>query len=189
MPGVGSGLLGSGFGGGKDGASEPPVPPVWGTRPQSVPPLGWSHTVSRTTRSEPPPCCATAWGHSAAGSTCRWALGWAHLPTGMMDSSAHAQPPLSPGQAGATEDDYYDGAWCAEDDARTQWIEVDTRRTTRFTGVITQGRDSSIQCVARLVGSWQGGVAPYAWLCVPLRRFQWALLWPSQRRPKRSVRS
>ncbi|KAL4827064.1 hypothetical protein H8958_016043 [Nasalis larvatus] len=47
-------------------------------------------------------------------------------------------------QAGATEDDYYDGAWCAEDDARTQWIEVDTRRTTRFTGVITQGRDSSI---------------------------------------------
>ncbi|XP_036766131.2 adipocyte enhancer-binding protein 1 isoform X6 [Manis pentadactyla] len=47
-------------------------------------------------------------------------------------------------QAGATEDDYYDGAWCAEDDPQTQWIEVDTRRTTRFTGVITQGRDSSI---------------------------------------------
>ncbi|XP_054989879.1 adipocyte enhancer-binding protein 1 [Sorex araneus] len=47
-------------------------------------------------------------------------------------------------QAGATEDDYYDGAWCAEDDARTQWIEVDTRRTTLFTGVITQGRDSRV---------------------------------------------
>ncbi|XP_053464395.1 adipocyte enhancer-binding protein 1 [Nycticebus coucang] len=47
-------------------------------------------------------------------------------------------------QAGADEDDYYDGAWCAEDDARTQWIEVDTRRTTLFTGVITQGRDSNI---------------------------------------------
>lgn len=47
-------------------------------------------------------------------------------------------------QAGANEDDYYDGAWCAEDDSRTQWIEVDTRRATRFTGVITQGRDSSI---------------------------------------------
>ncbi|XP_006166071.2 adipocyte enhancer-binding protein 1 isoform X3 [Tupaia chinensis] len=47
-------------------------------------------------------------------------------------------------QAGANEDDYYDGAWCAEDDSRTQWIEVDTRRTTRFTGVITQGRDSNI---------------------------------------------
>lgn len=47
-------------------------------------------------------------------------------------------------QAGATEDDYYDGAWCAEDDAQTQWLEVDTRRTTIFTGVITQGRDSRI---------------------------------------------
>ncbi|XP_048195280.1 adipocyte enhancer-binding protein 1 [Perognathus longimembris pacificus] len=47
-------------------------------------------------------------------------------------------------QAGSNEDDYYDGAWCAEDDSQTQWIEVDTRRTTRFTGVITQGRDSSI---------------------------------------------
>ncbi|XP_004839984.1 adipocyte enhancer-binding protein 1 isoform X1 [Heterocephalus glaber] len=47
-------------------------------------------------------------------------------------------------QAGTNEDDYYDGAWCAEDDPHTQWIEVDTRRTTRFTGIITQGRDSSI---------------------------------------------
>ncbi|XP_058152686.1 adipocyte enhancer-binding protein 1 [Dasypus novemcinctus] len=47
-------------------------------------------------------------------------------------------------QAGAQEDDYYDGAWCAEDEAQTQWLEVDTRRTTRFTGVITQGRDSSV---------------------------------------------
>lgn len=47
-------------------------------------------------------------------------------------------------QAGATEDDYYDGAWCAEDDPRAQWIEVDTRRTTIFTGVITQGRDSRV---------------------------------------------
>ncbi|XP_021488363.1 adipocyte enhancer-binding protein 1 isoform X2 [Meriones unguiculatus] len=47
-------------------------------------------------------------------------------------------------QAGANEDDYYDGAWCAEDEAQTQWIEVDTRRMTRFTGVITQGRDSNI---------------------------------------------
>lgn len=47
-------------------------------------------------------------------------------------------------QAGA-EDDYYDGAWCAEDDGRLQWLEVDTRRTTMFTGVITQGRDSRDQ--------------------------------------------
>uniref|UniRef100_A0A6I8PG84 Adipocyte enhancer-binding protein 1 n=1 Tax=Ornithorhynchus anatinus TaxID=9258 RepID=A0A6I8PG84_ORNAN len=47
-------------------------------------------------------------------------------------------------QAGPNEDDYYDGAWCAEDDSQVQWIEVDTRRNTKFTGVITQGRDSLI---------------------------------------------
>ncbi|XP_039380141.1 adipocyte enhancer-binding protein 1 [Mauremys reevesii] len=47
-------------------------------------------------------------------------------------------------QAGSNEDDFFDGAWCAEDDTRAHWIEVDTRRTTKFTGVITQGRDSQI---------------------------------------------
>ncbi|XP_067401903.1 LOW QUALITY PROTEIN: adipocyte enhancer-binding protein 1 [Emydura macquarii macquarii] len=47
-------------------------------------------------------------------------------------------------QAGPNEDDFFDGAWCAEDDTRAHWIEVDTRRTTKFTGVITQGRDSQI---------------------------------------------
>ncbi|XP_055552245.1 adipocyte enhancer-binding protein 1 isoform X2 [Falco cherrug] len=47
-------------------------------------------------------------------------------------------------QAGTNEDDFFDGAWCAEDDSRAHWIEVDTRRTTKFTGVITQGRDSQI---------------------------------------------
>ncbi|KAJ7305100.1 hypothetical protein JRQ81_010939 [Phrynocephalus forsythii] len=47
-------------------------------------------------------------------------------------------------QTGANEDDYFDGAWCAEDDSRIQWIQVDTRRTTKFTGVIIQGRDSLI---------------------------------------------
>ncbi|KAM6431592.1 adipocyte enhancer-binding protein 1 isoform 1-T1 [Liasis olivaceus] len=45
-------------------------------------------------------------------------------------------------QAGSNEDDYFDGAWCAEDDSSIQWIQVDTRRITKFTGVITQGRDS-----------------------------------------------
>ena len=48
-------------------------------------------------------------------------------------------------QAGPNEDDFFDGAWCAEDDSRAHWLEVDTRRTTKFTGVITQGRDSQIQ--------------------------------------------
>ncbi|XP_048369047.1 adipocyte enhancer-binding protein 1 [Sphaerodactylus townsendi] len=47
-------------------------------------------------------------------------------------------------QAGSSEDDYFDGAWCAEDDSRIQWFQVDTRRTTKFTGVIIQGRDSVI---------------------------------------------
>lgn len=56
-------------------------------------------------------------------------------------------PPMSPRcpQAGPNEDDFFDGAWCAEDDSRAHWLEVDTRRTTKFTGVITQGRDSQIQ--------------------------------------------
>ncbi|XP_063276679.1 adipocyte enhancer-binding protein 1 isoform X3 [Prinia subflava] len=47
-------------------------------------------------------------------------------------------------QAGTNEDDFFDGAWCAEDDSRAHWLEVDTRRITMFTGVITQGRDSHI---------------------------------------------
>ncbi|XP_077163083.1 adipocyte enhancer-binding protein 1 isoform X1 [Paroedura picta] len=47
-------------------------------------------------------------------------------------------------QAGSNEDDYFDGAWCAEDDSRVQWLQVDTRRTTKFTGLIIQGRDSVI---------------------------------------------
>ncbi|XP_054373483.1 adipocyte enhancer-binding protein 1 [Molothrus ater] len=47
-------------------------------------------------------------------------------------------------QAGPNEEDFFDGAWCAEDDSRAHWLEVDTRRITLFTGVITQGRDSQI---------------------------------------------
>ncbi|XP_062995298.1 adipocyte enhancer-binding protein 1 [Elgaria multicarinata webbii] len=47
-------------------------------------------------------------------------------------------------QTGPNEDDYFDGAWCAEDDSRVQWIQVDTRRTTKFTGVIIQGRDAPL---------------------------------------------
>uniref|UniRef100_A0A8B9C430 AE binding protein 1 n=1 Tax=Anser brachyrhynchus TaxID=132585 RepID=A0A8B9C430_9AVES len=60
-------------------------------------------------------------------------------------------------QAGANEDDFFDGAWCAEDDSRAHWLEVDTRRTTKFTGVITQGRDSQIQWCAAW-GGWMGVV-------------------------------
>lgn len=45
-------------------------------------------------------------------------------------------------QAGLYEDDMYDGAWCAGREDSLQWFEVDARRLTKFTGVITQGRSS-----------------------------------------------
>lgn len=45
-------------------------------------------------------------------------------------------------QAGLYEDDLYDGAWCAGRDDPLQWLEVDARRLTKFTGVVTQGRSS-----------------------------------------------
>ncbi|XP_037609804.1 inactive carboxypeptidase-like protein X2 [Sebastes umbrosus] len=45
-------------------------------------------------------------------------------------------------QAGLYEDDLYDGAWCAGRDDPLQWFEVDAKRRTKFTGVITQGRSS-----------------------------------------------
>lgn len=57
----------------------------------------------------------------------------------------HGHVELSPAsglQAGLYEDDLYDGAWCAGRDDPLQWFEVDARRLTKFTGVITQGRSS-----------------------------------------------
>lgn len=48
-------------------------------------------------------------------------------------------------QAGKEEEDYYDGAWCADSEETQHWFEVDTRRNTKFTGVITQGKDSQTQ--------------------------------------------
>lgn len=78
--GEGSGVLSSELGGGRNGATghQP------GVCRQSAPPSGWSRTTSRTTRFEPPPCCATAWAPSGAGSTCRWVLGGAPLPAGRL---------------------------------------------------------------------------------------------------------
>lgn len=64
---------------------------------------------------------------------------------------------IFPLQAGSNENDYFDGAWCAEDDSSIQWIQVDTRRITKFTGVIIQGRDSLLQYVrvwANLLYVW-----------------------------------
>ncbi|XP_078500145.1 inactive carboxypeptidase-like protein X2 isoform X2 [Lissotriton helveticus] len=45
-------------------------------------------------------------------------------------------------QAGVNENDMFDGAWCAGRSDLQQWFEVDARRLTKFTGVITQGRNS-----------------------------------------------
>ncbi|KAM4708367.1 putative carboxypeptidase X1 isoform 2-T2 [Discoglossus pictus] len=45
-------------------------------------------------------------------------------------------------QSGIYDDDFYDGGWCAGEKNKNQWFEVDARRLTRFTGVITQGKNS-----------------------------------------------
>ncbi|XP_029366811.1 inactive carboxypeptidase-like protein X2 [Echeneis naucrates] len=46
-------------------------------------------------------------------------------------------------QGSDDEDDMRGGAWCANSEDRIHWFEIDARRETEFTGVITQGRDSS----------------------------------------------
>ncbi|XP_054845894.1 probable carboxypeptidase X1 [Eublepharis macularius] len=45
-------------------------------------------------------------------------------------------------QSGISDGDFYDGGWCAGHEDKTQWLEIDARRTTLFTGVITQGLNS-----------------------------------------------
>ncbi|XP_036372729.1 probable carboxypeptidase X1 [Megalops cyprinoides] len=45
-------------------------------------------------------------------------------------------------QSGLEDGDLYDGAWCARYEDQNQWLEVDARRPTLFTGVILQGRNS-----------------------------------------------
>lgn len=45
-------------------------------------------------------------------------------------------------QGSDEEDSMRGGAWCANAEDRTHWIEIDVRKETEFTGVITQGRDS-----------------------------------------------
>ncbi|XP_070820725.1 inactive carboxypeptidase-like protein X2 isoform X2 [Chaetodon trifascialis] len=46
-------------------------------------------------------------------------------------------------QGSDDEDNMRGGAWCANSEDRIHWFEIDARRETEFTGVITQGRDSS----------------------------------------------
>uniref|UniRef100_A0A8C5U048 F5/8 type C domain-containing protein n=1 Tax=Malurus cyaneus samueli TaxID=2593467 RepID=A0A8C5U048_9PASS len=43
---------------------------------------------------------------------------------------------------GLYDGDFYDGGWCAGREDTEQWLEVDARRLTRFTGVVTQGLNS-----------------------------------------------
>uniref|UniRef100_A0A7N6F8K7 Uncharacterized protein n=1 Tax=Anabas testudineus TaxID=64144 RepID=A0A7N6F8K7_ANATE len=45
-------------------------------------------------------------------------------------------------QGSEDEDNMRGGAWCANSEDRIHWFEIDARRDTEFTGVITQGRDS-----------------------------------------------
>ncbi|XP_072112953.1 inactive carboxypeptidase-like protein X2 [Mobula birostris] len=45
-------------------------------------------------------------------------------------------------QAGIYEEDYYDGAWCAAHEDTEQWLQLDAQKLIKFTGVVTQGRNS-----------------------------------------------
>lgn len=45
-------------------------------------------------------------------------------------------------QSGIEDGDIYDGAWCAMYEDKMQWLQLDARRPTRFTGVVLQGRAS-----------------------------------------------
>ncbi|XP_058143420.1 probable carboxypeptidase X1 [Dasypus novemcinctus] len=45
-------------------------------------------------------------------------------------------------QSGLEDGDLHDGAWCAEQQDAEPWLQVDAGRPTRFSGVITQGRNS-----------------------------------------------
>ncbi|XP_049725479.1 probable carboxypeptidase X1 [Elephas maximus indicus] len=45
-------------------------------------------------------------------------------------------------QSGLEDGDLYDGAWCAEQQDTEPWFQVDAGYPTRFSGVITQGRNS-----------------------------------------------
>ncbi|XP_048852507.1 probable carboxypeptidase X1 [Brienomyrus brachyistius] len=45
-------------------------------------------------------------------------------------------------QSGLEDGDLHDGAWCAQYEDQNQWLELDARWPTLFTGVILQGRNS-----------------------------------------------
>uniref|UniRef100_A0A5F9DVE2 Carboxypeptidase X, M14 family member 1 n=1 Tax=Oryctolagus cuniculus TaxID=9986 RepID=A0A5F9DVE2_RABIT len=45
-------------------------------------------------------------------------------------------------QSGLEDGDLYDGAWCAEQQDTEPWLQVDARTPSRFSGIVTQGRNS-----------------------------------------------
>nr|XP_004661522.1 probable carboxypeptidase X1 isoform X2 [Jaculus jaculus] len=45
-------------------------------------------------------------------------------------------------QSGLEDGDLYDGAWCAEQQDTEPWLEVDAKIPVRFSGIVTQGRNS-----------------------------------------------
>ncbi|KAM5304798.1 putative carboxypeptidase X1 isoform 2-T2 [Glossophaga mutica] len=45
-------------------------------------------------------------------------------------------------QSGLEDGDLYDGAWCAEQQDAEPWLQVDAKHPIRFSGIITQGRNS-----------------------------------------------
>uniref|UniRef100_A0A8C5G2V8 Inactive carboxypeptidase-like protein X2 n=1 Tax=Gouania willdenowi TaxID=441366 RepID=A0A8C5G2V8_GOUWI len=61
-------------------------------------------------------------------------------PPHMESMSVH---PSCGSQGSDEEESMRGGAWCANSEDRIHWFEIDARRDTEFTGVITQGRDSS----------------------------------------------
>ncbi|XP_036445842.1 probable carboxypeptidase X1 [Colossoma macropomum] len=65
-----------------------------------------------------------------------------------LQASSHKRRGLGPHrgrlniQSGIADGDIYDGGWCARHEDKDQWLQVDALMPTRFTGVITQGRNS-----------------------------------------------
>ncbi|XP_040602224.1 probable carboxypeptidase X1 isoform X2 [Mesocricetus auratus] len=45
-------------------------------------------------------------------------------------------------QSGLEDGDLYDGAWCAEQQDTEPWLQVDAKNPVRFSGIVTQGRNS-----------------------------------------------
>ena len=52
---------------------------------------------------------------------------------------------FSPKSSSDEEETAYGGAWCADQDEKQHWFQLDARKELEFTGVITQGRNSDIQ--------------------------------------------